>query len=59
MTQAHHEDHIRDAGDTLFRSRKLAWIVRGRPLEEKVVKECGYCQINLKTTMQQQMGDLP
>jgi hypothetical protein len=28
MTQAHQEDHRRDAGDT-FRSRKLARIVRG------------------------------
>ena len=29
MTQAHQEDQRRDARDTLFRSRTLAWIVRG------------------------------
>jgi hypothetical protein len=59
MTQAHQEDHRRDAGDTLFRSRKLAWVVKGRHLAEKVETDCGYCKINIKKTMQQQMGDLP
>jgi hypothetical protein len=28
-------------------------------LAEKVVKECGFCRINKKKTMQQQMGYLP
>ena len=29
MSQAHKEDHRREAEDTLFKSRKLAWVVRG------------------------------
>ena len=37
MTKAHQEDHRRDARDTLFRSRKLAWVVRGHPGEGEVV----------------------
>ena len=36
----------RNAGDTLFRSRKLAWIVRGRNLAQSVVKEYEFCKVN-------------
>ena len=59
MTQAHREDHRRDGGDTLFRSRKFAWIVRGRPLADRVVKNCGFCKSQKKETLVQQMGNLP
>ena len=59
LIKAHREDHRRDPGDTLFRSRSDAWIVRGRSLAEKVVKECGWCNRQDKRTLNQQMGDLP
>ena len=59
MIQCHSQDHRRDPGDTLFRSRSFAWIVRGRPLAERVVKECALCNKEAKITLNQQMGDLP
>ena len=59
MIQCHGQDHRRDPGDTLFRSRSYAWIVRGRPLAEKVVKSCAWCNKEAKKTMNQQMGDYP
>ena len=63
MRQSHCEDHRRDAGDALLRSRSKAWIVRGRRLAEKVVKDCNWCKVlaaNLnKKFSTQQMGDLP
>ena len=37
MISCHEEDHRRDAGDTLFRSRKYAWIVKGRVLAKTVL----------------------
>ena len=59
LIKAHREDHRRDPGETLFRSRSDAWIVRGRSLAEKVVKECGWCNRQDKRTLNQQMEDLP
>ena len=59
LIKAHREDHRRDPGETLFRSRSDAWIVRGRALAEKVVKECGWCNRQDKRTLNQQMEDLP
>ena len=59
LIKAHTEVHRRDPGDTLFRSRSDAWIVRGRPLAEKVVEEFGWCNKQDKRTLNQQMGDLP
>ena len=45
----------RNAGDTLFRSRKLAWIVRGKNLAQSVVKECEFCKVNQQKTLEQQI----
>ena len=59
MIRAHREDHRPDAGDTLYRSRKMEWIVRGRPLAEKTVKDCGFCTRERGKTLAQQMGDYP
>ena len=59
MIMAHEEDHRRNAGDTLFRSRKFAWIVRGRNLAQSVVKKCEFCKVHQQKTLEQQMGDLP
>ena len=59
MISAHEEDHRRNAGDTLFRSRKLAWIVRGRKLAQSVMEKCEFCKVHQQKTLEQQMGDLP
>ena len=59
MISCHEEDHRRDAGDTLFRSRNYAWIVKGRVLAKKVVKDCAWCNKEAKKTLGQQMGDYP
>ena len=40
MTAAHYEDHRSTPGDALFRSRKDAWIVKGKNLAKKVAKAC-------------------
>ena len=50
---------MRDAGDTLFRSRNYAWIVNGRSLAKKIVQECTWCRGQLKETVLQRMGALP
>ena len=59
MLECHREDHRRDAGDCLYRSRKYAWIVRGQLLADRTVKNCGFCKEQRAITMKQQMGDLP
>ena len=58
MIQGHRENHG-GAGDTLFRSRPYAWIVRGRNLAEKVVRSCNWCQGRTKSLLRQQISDLP
>ena len=35
MILSHEEDHRRDARDTLFRSRKYAWVFRGASLGQE------------------------
>ena len=40
MIAAHYEDHRSTPGDALFRSRKEAWIVKGKNLAKKVVRSC-------------------
>lgn len=59
MTQSHEEDHRRDGGDTLFRLRKFAWVVRGRRLADRIMKNCGWCKSQMKETLTQQIGNLP
>ena len=59
MEHAHCEDH-RAGGDTLMRTRRLGyWIVRGRKLADKVVRDCNYCKHRRAKTEQQQMAELP
>ena len=55
---SHNQNHM-GGGDALFRSRSLAWIVRGRTQSDKVAKNCLKCVRKMKTMMEQQMGDLP
>ena len=55
---SHQRNHM-GGGDTLFRSRALAWIVRGRPQADKVSRDCRICIRKDKKQLEQQMGDLP
>ena len=59
MVHSHSEDHRRDPGDALYRSRKHAWIVNGRHLAKKVCRECAWCKHMNRTLCQQKMSDLP
>ena len=60
MLQAHKEDHRASPGDSLYRSRKYGyWIVRGRTLAEKIVRDCGWCSVHYPTFLRQKMADLP
>ena len=60
MRAAHCEDHRLGAGDALFRSVKQGyWIVQGRRLAERIVKDCPLCIRARAATVQQRMGDLP
>ena len=59
MIQAHREDHRRMPQDALFRSRKHAWIHRGRSLAKQVVDDCGYCRVMSRILCKQRMGKLP
>jgi hypothetical protein len=58
MLQAHRQDH-KSVTITLWRSRSGVWVVRGRRLAEKVVRECVLCKARRGVLQQQQMGFLP
>ena len=58
MKESHDESH-RGAAETTFRSRSKAWIVRGRCLAERIVRDCKRCPLIHKVFQSQQMGDLP
>ena len=59
MISAHREDHRSTPGDDLFRSRKDAWIIRGKNLAKKVVQECTWYKVMDKVPEKQKMGMLP
>jgi hypothetical protein len=63
MKYCHNEDHRSDPADALFRSRKHAWIVKGRTLAKSITVTCKWCKLlatNLnKATSSQIMGTLP
>ena len=56
---AHREDHRRDAGDCLFRSRKYCYIWKGRSVAEEVVKSCSLCKARSEDLLKQRMAELP
>ena len=58
MHSAHSQAH-RGGADTCFRSRSIAWIIRARPLADRVSNECAKCPFLWKTRVQQRMGNLP
>ena len=59
LQKCHEEDHRADPSDTLYRSRKYAWIVSGKNTAKSVVKDCPYCKLQSKKLCTQRMGDLP
>ena len=59
MIEAHCEDHRSSPTDVLARSRRRAWIVRGRYLAKEVCKRCPLCKINKRKVVQQIMADIP
>ena len=58
MVASHQEAH-RAGGDTCFRSRGRAWIVKARPLANRVADSCRSCQRRSRVHEEQQMGMLP
>ena len=58
LIEAHSRNHM-GGGDTLFRSRPAAWIIRGRPQADKIARTCYTCIRKNKKMLEQQMGDLP
>ena len=58
MTQAHSVAHM-GGSDTCARSRQEAWIVRARPLANKIASDCLECRVRLKTPLSQREGFLP
>ena len=59
MTEAHLENHSGE-GETLFRSRRRGyWIIRGRVLAAKIVRNCALCIKHRAKTEVQKMADLP
>ena len=59
MMIASHEEAHRAGGDTCFRSRSRAWIVRARPLADRVAENCIRCKRDSRVHLSQQMGMLP
>ena len=59
MWSAHFEDHRALATDVLARSRRQAWIIRGRHLAKEVCKLCPYCKLKRHKLAQQLMSDIP
>ena len=58
MIQAHSTAHM-GGSDTCARSRQEAWIVRARPLANKVAADCLECRVRLKVPLTQREGFLP
>ena len=59
MIKAHEEDHWANPLDALARSRRYAWIVRGRSLAKLICKSCPSCRLVRVKLSQQLMSDIP
>ena len=57
--EAHYEDHRLSPSDVLARSRRTAWIIRGRYLAREVCKMCPVCKLKKRNLTEQLMGDIP
>ena len=58
MIRAHNVAHMAGS-DTCARSRQDAWIVRARPLANKIAADCLLCRVRLKNPLSQREGFLP
>ena len=58
MFKAHQTAHMAGS-DTCARSRQDAWVVRARPLADKVAADCLECRRRLKIPLTQRLGFLP
>ena len=58
MIKAYSTAHI-GGSDTCARLRQEAWIVRARPLTNKVAADCLECRVRLKAPLTQREGFLP
>ena len=58
MMTAHNRNHEGVAG-TLAASRSQVWILKGRYLARRVVRDCVYCRVKHHKLQNQQMGALP
>ena len=59
MISSHRQDHRSTPGDALFRSRRHAWIIKGKALAKRVVQECAWCKVMARVPQKQKMGMLP
>ena len=59
MISSHRQDHRSTPGDALFRSRRHAWIIKGKALAKRVVQECAWCKVMARVPQKQKMGILP
>ena len=59
MIHSHEEDHRANPLDTLARSRRHAWIIRGRSLAKQICKECVVCKKLRAKLSNQLMADIP
>ena len=59
IVYSHYEDHRANPLDALARSRRYAWIVRGRFLAKQVCKSCVVCKRVRAKLSQQLMADIP
>ena len=58
MLAAHAETHMGGA-DTCARSRPQGWIVRARPMADRVAADCTLCRKRLACPLSQRLGFLP
>ena len=58
MLAAHGEAHMGGA-DTCARSRPQMWIVRARPLADRIAADCTLCRKRLACPLSQRLGFLP
>ena len=58
MVKAHQTAHMAGS-DTCARSRHEAWIVKARPLADRVAADCLECRRRLKVPLTQRLGFLP
>ena len=54
-----HNQHLRSANDTLWRSCSSAWITSGKKLAERVSNNCYMCRRRRALAKKQKLADLP